>query len=42
MNALSEISKTLEMDKKRLIIERYLREKYKDRYNPLWLNAMGN
>lgn len=42
MQTLSEISKTLERDKKHLIIERYLREKYKERFNPLWLNAMDN
>ncbi len=42
MKAITDISKTLEKDKKRLIVERYLREKYKDRYNPLWLNSMGN
>ncbi|CEG56987.1 hypothetical protein [Legionella fallonii] len=42
MKTISDVSKTLNEDKKRLVIERYLREKYKEQFNPLWLNTTEN
>ncbi len=42
MESISEISNMLEDTKKSQIIELYLREKYKERFNPTWLNTLGN
>lgn len=42
MQTGTDISKTLQDDKKRLIIEAYLREKNKDHFDPAWLDNMAN
>lgn len=38
----SEVTKALDETKKRSIIEQYLREKYKEAFNPHWLDNMDN
>lgn len=38
----SEVTKALDETKKRLIIEQYLRGKYKQGFNPRWLDNMDN
>lgn len=42
MISLSEVSKALEIEKKHLLIELYLRETFKERFDPTWLQTMGN
>lgn len=42
MISAREVAKTLAADKKRWIIEAYLKEKFKGAYNPAWLDTMDN
>ncbi|BCA95380.1 hypothetical protein TUM19329_17410 [Legionella antarctica] len=42
MESVSEITELLEEAKKSQIIEIYLREKYKEHFDPVWLNATEN
>lgn len=42
MISQSEVTKDLEIEKRRLLAELYLREKFKGRFDPAWLETMGN
>ncbi|WP_133135228.1 hypothetical protein [Legionella rowbothamii] len=42
MISANDAKNVLDADKKRLIIERYLRDTFKEQYNPAWLGNMAN